>query len=380
MADNIDQSIASEPPVGTVVGAATPPGNRLSAGTTGFGEGFTGSHGLDAAAADSGFVAGGGHQGFVDGGSLVSSSTTGQGVAQPSWSSRPTAEAGSAYQTGRGKVGGQVGPGSSGGAGQGRGGNGRSQGKAPVGPSGPGNGGSGGFGGNTSGSGGQSPSLGLQRKQGRKRVIGASTSVKPVSQAVVKSYVVSGAIQFNDVEELRGDAISRAFAQELLERVWSVWGIDTSSPQSMRKAEDMVHGLFAMRTASPDADYSVFAMVGGKEVSLDVVSTVLAAEEVTRRRFARAIADDIRDYIADPDNVRLREMLATELGVKVEYVALAFDGSTHCSGMSTNQVMFTKQLERMNLFDTVEVRDRMSSNQMLSTGQFQVNRGRGGYT
>jgi hypothetical protein len=197
---------------------------------------------------------------------------------------------------------------------------------------------------------------------------------------VVKSYSVSGGIQFNDVEEMRGDAISRAFAQELLERLWEQWGLDTSSAEVMRKAEDVVHALFVMRTASPDADFAVDVLIGNREVNLQDLSDLLASEEVTRRRFARAIADDIRAYVSDPENVRLREMLTTELGVKAEYAHLAFDGSTHCSGLSANQVMFTKQLERSNLFDTQEIRDKLNSNQMLTTGQFQVNRGRGAYT
>jgi len=225
-----------------------------------------------------------------------------------------------------------------------------------------------------------SPNLGLQRKSGRKRVIGGGRAVKSAGEGVKKSYSVVGGIQFNDVEELRGDAISRVFAQEILERLWEQWGLDTAVGEVMRKAEDVVHALFALRTASPDADYSVFVLLGDREVNLQDLSDLLASEEVTRRRFARAIADDIRQYISDPENVRLREMLTTELGVKSEYAHLAFDGSTHCSGLSANQVMFTKQLERTNLFDTQEVRDRLSSNQMLTTGQFQVNRGRGAYT
>lgn len=224
---------------------------------------------------------------------------------------------------------------------------------------------------------GRGPNLGLARKSGRRRVVGGDTSIRAVGEDVRKSYVVASGIAFNDVEELRGDAISRSYAQELLERLWEKWGLDTSVAEVMRKAEDLVHALFAMRTASPDADYSVVALLGNKEVSLQDLADLLSDEEVTRRRFARAIADDIRAYIANPENGRLREMLTTELGVKSEYAHLAFDGSTHCSGMSANQIMFTKQLERMNLFDTQEARDRLGTGQMLTTGQFQVNKGKG---
>jgi len=227
---------------------------------------------------------------------------------------------------------------------------------------------------------GSSPNLGLQRKSGKKRVVGGNGALKQAGTELVKSYKVASKMQFNDVEELRGDSISHAYAQEILEKLWAKWELDTSDPSLMRKAEDVVHALFAMRTASPDADYNVYVLLGQRECSLQDISDLLFEEEVTRRRFARAISDDIRSYITEPDNGRLREMLTVVLGVKSEYSHLAFDGSTHCSGMSPNQIMFTKNLERMNLFDTQEVRDKLGSTQMLATGGFQVNRGRGAFS
>jgi len=229
-------------------------------------------------------------------------------------------------------------------------------------------------------SGTASPNVGLVRKVGARRVLGGAKSVRDVGSATVKSYVTSSSLQFNDVEELRSDAISRAFSQEILEKLWAKWGLDTSKPDVMRKAEDVIHALFAMRTASPDADYDVAVVLGGVEVNLLEFAQLLRDHEVTRRRFSRAIADDIRAFIADPGNVRLRDILATELGVKPEYAILAFDGSTHCSGMSANQVSFTKQLEHMNLFDSREVRDKLSTGRSLITGGFQVNRDRGAYS
>lgn len=234
--------------------------------------------------------------------------------------------------------------------------------------------------GNTGGGAAASPNLGFVRKTGRRRVIGGASTPRAPGGDVLKSYTVAQGLQFTDVEELRSDAISRNFAQEILERLWDMWGLDTKVAEVMKKAEDVVFALLAMRTASPDADYDVVVLLGNKEVNLNDLSSLLASEEVTRRRFARAVADDIRNYIAEPDNVRLRSMLVTELGVKEEYVTLAFDGSTHCSGMSTNQVMFTKSLEQRNLFDQPEVRDRMGSTQQLATAGFQVNRNRGAYS
>jgi len=220
-----------------------------------------------------------------------------------------------------------------------------------------------------------SANFGLARRPGGKRVVGAQRPLVVTdldgSRAIVKNYIASDAIQFNQVEELQADSISREYAQELLEALFLSWGIPTSDPVVARKAEDVVFAFVAVRGASPYADYDLAVMVGGKEVNLSTLSDILRAREVQRRRFARAVADDVRKYIKLKENAILRDRLQTKLGVFPQYVHLAFDGSTHCTGMNRNEVAFTKALESRNLFDDESVKGSLKGSSLLD-GVFQT--------
>jgi len=186
------------------------------------------------------------------------------------------------------------------------------------------------------------------------------------SSEVVRSYALAGSLQFNDVSEMQADAISRAFAQEIMEELFiQVWGLNTSDAVVMRKAEDVLHAFIVMRTASPYASYDLTVMVGEKEVEMQDLSDLLAQKEVQRRRFSRAIADDLKGYILEPENGELRDKLAIVLGVNTRYVHLAFDGSTHCTSLNRHEIAFTKALESNKLFDDEGVQGKLANSSLL---------------
>jgi len=242
----------------------------------------------------------------------------------------------------------------------------------------------GGFGGSRGGTGGQrgagspgasegsgvSGNLGLVRQQGPKRVVGASRSVASLSadgnRRFDKSYAVAATLQFNLVEEMAPDAISRDFAQEIIEELFvQCWGLSTGDATAMRKAEDVVFAFLVMRGASPYANYDFSVMIGERVVELDFLSTLLASKEVTRRRFIRALADDLRRFVKLPENGILRDRVITRLGINSQYVSLGFDGSTHCTGMNRNEVAFTKALESRNLFDDESVKGSLRNSSLI---------------
>lgn len=217
--------------------------------------------------------------------------------------------------------------------------------------------------GGTAGSG----NLGFSRRSGPKRVVGAKSVVAgDWGKPAVKSYSVSSQLQFNDVDEMRPDCISSEFAQDIIETLFfEKWRLDSSNAIVMRKAEDILFSFMVMRTASPYADYELAVTIGGKVVELHELSDILIEREVQRRRFARAISDRLRDYVLEPQNAHMRNILITKLGVFPQYVHLAFDGSTHCSKMNRNEIAFTKSLESSKLFDDESVRGSLSSSSML---------------
>lgn len=212
-----------------------------------------------------------------------------------------------------------------------------------------------------------SGNLGFSRSTGPKRVVGAKSVVSGEwGGPALKSYAVSSQLQFNDVDEMRPDCISAEFAQDIIEALFfDKWRLDSSNAVVMRKAEDVLFSFMVMRTASPFADYELAVTIGGKVVELHDLSDVLIEREVQRRRFARAISDRLRDYVLEPQNAHMRNILITKLGVFPQYVHLAFDGSTHCSKMNRNEIAFTKSLESSKLFDDESVRGSLSSSSML---------------
>jgi len=215
-----------------------------------------------------------------------------------------------------------------------------------------------------------SSNMGFARSSGNRRVVGTDKSVVSLgydgARQLVRSYQVSGDLQFNQVEELQADTISREFAQEIIEKLFvTAWGLNSSDATVMKKAEDVLFAFLAVRGASPYADYDLSVMIGGIEVEMSVFSDVLASVEVPRRRFARAVADDIRGYISHPDNVILRGRIQTKLGIFSQYVHLGFDGSTHCTKMNRNEVAFTKALESRNLFDDESVKGSLKNSSLI---------------
>lgn len=218
--------------------------------------------------------------------------------------------------------------------------------------------------------GGVSGNLGFVRQQGPRRVVGTTQSLASFTadggRACNKSYAVAPGLQFNLVDEMMPDSISRDFAQEIVEALFfSSWGVSSRDAVAMRKAEDVLFAFLVVRGASPYANYEFSVMIGESVVEMEDLSVLLASKEVTRRRFIRALADDLRRFIKEPANGILRGRIVTKLGINSQYVHLGFDGSTHCSGMNRNEVAFTKALESRNLFDDESVRGSLKNSSLL---------------
>jgi len=217
---------------------------------------------------------------------------------------------------------------------------------------------------------GVSGNLGLVRQQGPRRVVGTTQSLASFSpdggRVFNKSYTVASGLQFNLVDEMMPDSISRDFAQEIVESLFfSSWGISSRDAVAMRKAEDVLFAFLVVRGASPYANYEFSVMIGESVVELEDLSVLLLSKEVTRRRFIRALADDLRRFVKEPANGILRGRIVTKLGINSQYVHLGFDGSTHCTGMNRNEVAFTKALESRNLFDDESVRGSLKNSSLL---------------
>jgi hypothetical protein len=197
---------------------------------------------------------------------------------------------------------------------------------------------------------------------------------------VARNYNVAGGVQFNNVEEVFQDSVSPEYAQEILEATYEEWGVPFDQPRAMKFCEDLVFAFIVAVSASNKANYSVVFDIpidpitrNGERVSvLDAdfgsLSNLLSRKfGVTRRQFARGLADRIRAYLAEPENVHVLDDVATKVGCDKQMAYLAFDGSTHCKGMNTREVQFTKTLESRNLFEREDEEARGASDRLLNS-------------
>lgn len=204
--------------------------------------------------------------------------------------------------------------------------------------------------------------------------------VQGYSPVVSRNYHVADGVQFNNVEEVFQDTISPEFAQQILEETFTLWRVPFDQPAALKFCEDLVFVFIIAVSASDKADYNkVFDLpiepvsVDGVRVStLDadfgVLSTALQRTYgITRRQLARGLADRIRKYIKDPENIHLIDDIATKVGCDRQLADLAFDGSTHCKGMNAKEVQFTKTLESRNLFERDDEMARGASDRLLNS-------------
>lgn len=188
-----------------------------------------------------------------------------------------------------------------------------------------------------------------------KRVVRAKAAALP-GVMVKKSYVASKSVMFNNLSEMFLDSISREFAQEIIEAVFTAWGIPFGDKDAVKYAEDLIWGFIVAATASNKADYDrtfeVPTATGPVDASFQVFSNVLESQfGVSRRQFSRGVSDDIRAYLKEPENLPLLPVLATRAGCENQMADLVFDGSTHCSGMVSTEITFTKLLQARGLFE-----------------------------
>jgi len=181
---------------------------------------------------------------------------------------------------------------------------------------------------------------------------------------IQRGYGTSQGVQFNNISELFQDRMSRECAQEVLESVFTAWGMPFSQPAAMTYAENLVWTFLIAVSGSDKADYDRQFFVPVKpfdsngqridEVVADMKvlsDTLIAPFGATRRQFCRAVADDMRRFIKSEGNEHLLPELATRAGCEQQMAHLAFDGSTHCSGLNTRELGFVKTLEARNLFE-----------------------------
>lgn len=212
----------------------------------------------------------------------------------------------------------------------------------------------------------------------RRRVITGKRRDHQVA-SVTRNYSVASGILFNNLEEVFQDSISPEYAQEILEDVFTKWGVPMDQPEAMKYCEDLVLAFIIAVTASDKANYNqVFdvpvkpVIVGGTQVtSMDADMAVLSAHlqrecSVTRRQFSRGLADRTRAYLLSPENAHLLDDVATKVGCDRQMAYLAFDGSTHCKGMNTKEVQFTKTLENRNLFEREDQLASGASDRLLN--------------
>lgn len=202
-------------------------------------------------------------------------------------------------------------------------------------------------------SGGGNVSGGVARR--RKRVLRGLVAAN-AHAAVSRNYLVAGGVQFNNIQELYQDMVSYDEAQEILERVFQTWGLPFDEPRTMKFAEDLVSGFIVAVSASDKADWSVAfdvpAAKGEIEADFKKFSDILMREYgVTRRQLARGLANRTRAYLMAQGNQHMLADIATKVGCDTSMAPLAFDGSTHCSGMNPREIQFTKTLENRNLFE-----------------------------
>jgi len=206
-----------------------------------------------------------------------------------------------------------------------------------------------------------------------RRKVGALSPAVASMSAVPRNYVVSSGVMFNNLQEMTLDAISPIYAQEVLEEVFSAWGLSFDSPERMKYAEDLVFTFLAATTASDKADfnreYDLPSAPGGGELvaSFKVLSDlVVIKHRLTRRQFARGLADRVRSFIKAEQNGALQAALADRAGSHAQYGDLCFDGSTHCTGLTPSERAFVKVLEARNLFESDAVLATGASDKLLS--------------
>lgn len=208
----------------------------------------------------------------------------------------------------------------------------------------------------------------------------AGTKTSGVGGLTARNYHVATGVKFNNLSELYQDSISPDFAQEIIEDVLGKWHVPFDQPEALKFCEDLIFGFIVAVSASDKANYNqVFDIpvkpvsVGGEVVTtLDgdfgLLSSALIREfGITRRQFARGVADRIRKYLMEPDNVHLLDDVATKVGCDRAMATLAFDGSTHCKGLTVKEVQFTKTLENRNLFERDDEVARGASERLLGS-------------
>jgi len=212
------------------------------------------------------------------------------------------------------------------------------------------------------------------RRRGIKGVTAHNAAVDPK-----RNYHVAAGVQFNNVRELYQDSVSPEHAQEILEHVFSLWHVPLDQPKAAKFCEDLVFAFIVAVSASDKASYSVVfdvpvepITVGGETVTMldgdmGVLSSALARKfGVTRRQLARGLADRIRKYLAEPENVHVLDDVAVKVGCDKQMAYLAFDGSTHCTGLTPREIQFTKTLESRNLFERDDEVVRGASERLMS--------------
>jgi len=196
-----------------------------------------------------------------------------------------------------------------------------------------------------------------------------------VGRDVKRNYKVTGTVQVNNIQEFFQDSISPEYAQEIIEEMITMWGVDPSTePLANQAAEDIIFLHIIAVSASDKGNWAVaYPLPPGRsgeerEANFQMFSDSLArVHGRTRRQFARGIADRIRQYLNKKENVFLLDHVAAKVGCERSLADLAFDGSTHCSGLSTVQVQFTKTLENRNLFERDDLAAEGASARLLSS-------------
>lgn len=191
-----------------------------------------------------------------------------------------------------------------------------------------------------------------------------------VTAKTLRNYNVVGVTMFNNAEELFLNTVSREYAQEIIEDLFSVWDLPTDQASTMKYAEDLLWTFMIARTASNKADYKVALDVptskGDIEVSFDAFSRLLADKYgITRRNFARGVSDDLREFMRRDENQFLRSRAAQRIGADPQMGDLCFDGSTGCSGLTSAETTFTRLLESRNLYERDDVLAEGASDRLM---------------
>jgi len=128
----------------------------------------------------------------------------------------------------------------------------------------------------------------------------------------------------------------------------------------MAYAEDLLWLFLIARTASNKADYNAEFEVpcrkGSVLVNFRTLSLLLSdTHGITRRNFARGVADDLRAYLQREGNQFIVSRISQRAGADPQMGTLCFDGSTNCTGLTSTETAFTKVLEGRNLFERDDV-------------------------